>query len=137
MMNNQWQRRTYRNRRRRGMLWGISVIVLIFGILYLADNHLIWIPFLIFPWFFVFGRRRSAAYRSMPPVQPPMQQPIYNPYASQQDESYPAYGQGYQAQQQPLHQRRDAVVYQESVQEEQQQNKTQQYEEPLTMYPQE
>lgn len=143
------QRRAYR-RQRRGYFGGIGGIIWLIIILSVVTSHWFWalFPLLLFgiPFFMfvirpmLFGPVPGATYQQ-PYNQPQYQQPESQdqPYAQTQYQqpTYQPYTQGYAAQQ-PDSQPHE--TYQEggqSYQYQPGQQQTQQYEEPLTMYPQE
>jgi hypothetical protein len=139
------QRRAYR-RQRRGYFGGISGIVWLVIILSVLNSHWFWalfpLVFFAIPFFFWVIRPMFWSSQGMtsqqPFGQPGYQQPE-QPYTQQpaQQEVYQPYTQGYAAQQ-PTSQPHE--TYQEGGQAYQYQaesQQTQQYEDPLTMYPQE
>ena len=147
------QRRAFRQQmryRRRGAFGGFGgLILVIIGIMVL--NHHLWsmfpLVFFAFPLFFFITRamRQRGNWSMSQPQQPDSQlyqqnQPVYQqPVQPEQPEQpvYQPYTQGYQPQQTPA---QSGETYQEAGQQYQypaQQNTQQQYEEPLTMYPQE
>jgi hypothetical protein len=145
------QRRAYR-RQRRGYFGGAGGIVWLIIILAVVNSHAIWalFPLIIFgiPFFMwvirpiLMGNGQGNTNTQPPYMQPGYQQPEARdqPYAHPyQQPAYQPYTQGYTPQQ-PASQPHE--TYQEGGQiyqyeEDQQQPHTQQYEEPLTMYPQE
>lgn len=144
------QRRAFR-RQRRGYFGGIGGIIWLIIILSVVTSHWFWalFPLLLFgiPFFFwivrpmLFGNM-GPMNQQQPYVQPGYQQPEQQeqPYAQPQYEQpvYQPYTQGYAAQSQPSDGPHEA--YQESSQPYQYQagqQQAQQYEEPMTMYPQE
>jgi len=150
MMDYRSQRDYYRAQRRasrhqrRGYFGGIGGIIWLIIILSIVSSHTFWalFPLLFFgiPFFFWVIRPmlQSNAMNQQTYSQPDYQQPE-QPYAQQQYQQtdYQPYTQGYAAQQ-PTDQPHEA--YQEggqSYQYQAGQQQTQQYEEPLTMYPQE
>ena len=144
------QRRAFR-RQRRGYMGGAGGIVWLIIILAVVSSHAFWALFPIlffgFPFFFwvirpmllrnTSGPMNQQPYNQSEYQQPEQQeQPYYPPQAQQP--VYQPYTQGYTPQQSAS---QPHEAYEESSQPYQyqpgQQQQTQQYEEPLTMYPQE
>lgn len=136
------QRRAYR-RQRRGYFGGIGGVIWLIIILSVFSSHWFWALFPLFffgiPFFFwvirpmLYGAQNTT---NQSPYGQPGYQPQEPPYAQQQ--TYQPYTQGYAAQQPVDNQPKE--TYQEGGQVYQYQagqQQTQQYEEPLTMYPQE
>ncbi|HEX7735775.1 MAG TPA: hypothetical protein VF458_12975 [Ktedonobacteraceae bacterium] len=134
------QRRAYRHQR-RGYYGGVGGVIWLIIIISMVSSHWFW---MIFPWLFIglpifwWGIRPMLRGNAMnQQQQQPYSQPVYQ-QPEQQQPDYQAYNQGYSAQQQPVAQPRE--TYQEggqSYQYQPGQQQNQQYEEPLTMYPQE
>jgi len=137
------QRRAFRHQR-RGYYGGIGGIIWLIIIISMLSSHWFW---MIFPWLVLgipcfFWVLRPMFWNNSMNQQQPYNQPMYQqpgaqeqPYA--QPPIYQPYSQGYTAQ--PLTSR-PQETYQEGDQAYQyqpEQPQTQQYEEPLTMYPQE
>ena len=140
------QRRAYRQQRRGyygGGFGGLIVFLIILG----AVTHL-WVifplAFFVLPFLFwvvrpmFFNQMNQPPYQGQPyQQQPEQEQPIYQPYQQQPEPEQPVYqpySQGYQPQQSAYE---PAEAYEERSQPEYQSQQTQQYEEPMTMYPQE
>lgn len=148
MMDNRMQRQYYRDQRRAyrrqrrgfygGGFGGLIMCLIIIG----AVTHL-WIlfplAFFVFPFLFWIMRSMFAGPVNQPPYQQQFgqEQPTYQPYQQPEPEppAYQPYAQGYQPQQSAYQQPVEA--YEERSQPEYQSQQTQQYEEPMTMYPQE
>lgn len=149
MMDYRAQRRYYRAQRRayrrqmRGYYGGFGGLIWLIVIISLATSHLwvLWpLAFFGIPVFFLVLRPLlfgTAAATNQPQYgQPQQEQPIYQQPYQQEPPAYQPYTQGYGAQQ-PVAQQSE--IYQEGGQQYQYpaQQQTQQYEEPMTMYPQE
>ncbi len=142
------QRRAYR-RQRRGYFGGGFGGLIVLAIILISFSHLFWmlfplvffgIPFFIFvlrP--LLFGAMNHPPYNQQQ-YQQYQQNPVYQPDQQQQPQEdppvYQPYSQGYQPQQ-PIS--KPAESYQEGGQQHEypEQQQTQQYEDPLTMYPRE
>lgn len=138
------QRRAFR-RQRRGYFGGVGGVIWLIIIISIFTSHSFWAiwPLMFFgiPFFFWVIRpmlQGNAMNQQQQYSQPGYQQPE-QPYTQQpyQQPDYQPYTQGYTAQQSA---NQPHETYQEggqSYQYQPEQQQTQQYEEPLTMYPQE
>ncbi|HEU5381374.1 MAG TPA: hypothetical protein VFV38_38610 [Ktedonobacteraceae bacterium] len=144
MMDYQAQRKTYR-RQMRGSYGGLGGLIWLIVIASLAMTHLWQLSLLAFfslPFLFLVLRLLlfSTAHAMNQPQysQPQQEQPFYQqPYQPSQQEQpgYQPYPQGYGAQQFSTQQ---SEIFHEGGQQYQElARQTQQYEEPITMYPQE
>jgi multisubunit Na+/H+ antiporter MnhG subunit len=141
------QRRAYRRQMRGYYGGGGFSAFIVLAIILISFSHLFWmifplvffgIPFFIFvlrP--LLFGSLNQTPYNQQ--YQPYRQDQMYQSYQQQQPQedppAYQPYSQGYQPQQPAS---KPAAIYQESGQQDQYaEQQTQQYEEPLTMYPRE
>ncbi|HEY1351320.1 MAG TPA: hypothetical protein VGF67_16995 [Ktedonobacteraceae bacterium] len=141
------QRRAYR-RQRRGYYGGGFGGLIVLAIILVSFSHLFWMFFpLVFfgiPFFVFVLRPLLSGTLNQPPYNQHQQQPynqqgpVYQPYQQQPQEdpsAYQPYNRGYEPQQSVSKPVPDQESHQQYTDGEQQQ--TQQYEDPLTMYPRE
>ncbi|HEY0754832.1 MAG TPA: hypothetical protein VGD98_12795 [Ktedonobacteraceae bacterium] len=136
-----------RGPRRRGYFGGIGGIIWLIIIISLFSGHG---SFLIFPWLLIglpfffwvlrpmlWGRSNQQQPDAQPYVQPGAQQPDQPAqYAAPQEPIYQPYNQGYTAQQ-TVNEPHEAYVESSQPNQYEVEQHTQQYEEPMTIYPQE
>jgi hypothetical protein len=133
MMNYPDQRRAYRRQRRvnfgrlNSIIWPLAIV------LFFITHTWIWLLLAVFAPMIITGLLGAFETNSF---QQQQNQPVYQqPYQQQQEQPmYQPYTQGYSPQQAATPQ---PEIYQASEQPyQQQQHQQQQYEDPLTMYPQ-